>query len=101
MDPGSDISMALEVILERQREINKQMAESLREDQAALQHKARECSMLMSKKQSMMAKQVEKESLVHDFMVFLEAIENDHLQVAPNFDEKAMMISILSMMNCD
>ncbi|KAK9017497.1 hypothetical protein V6N11_079976 [Hibiscus sabdariffa] len=65
------------------------------------QHKARECSMLMSKKQSMMAKQVEKESLVHDFMVFLEAIENGDLHIARNFDEKAMMISVMRMMNCD
>ncbi|KAK8634116.1 hypothetical protein V6N13_014945 [Hibiscus sabdariffa] len=93
--------MALEVILERQREINRQMAESLRADQAALQHKVMECSMLLSKKQGMMAKQVEKESLVHDFMVFLEATENEDLQVARNFDEKAMMNSILTMMNYD
>ncbi|KAK8628387.1 hypothetical protein V6N13_064094 [Hibiscus sabdariffa] len=93
--------MALEIILERQREINRQMTESLRADHAALQHKVRERSMLMIKKQDMMAKQAEKESLVHDFMVFLEAIENGDLQIARNFDEKAMMNSILTMMNYD
>ncbi|KAK8628411.1 hypothetical protein V6N13_064118 [Hibiscus sabdariffa] len=100
-DPRSDISMALEIVLERQREINRHMTESLRADHAALQHKARERSMLTIKKQDMMAKQVEKESLVHDFMVFLKAIENDHVQVARNFNEKAMMNSILTMMNYD
>ncbi|KAL4378178.1 hypothetical protein GQ457_02G031670 [Hibiscus cannabinus] len=91
--------MALEIILERQREINRQMRESLRADHAALQHKARERSMLMIMKQEMMAKQAEKESLVHDFMVFIEAIGNDHVQVARNFDKKAMMNSILIKAN--
>ncbi|KAL1145034.1 hypothetical protein V6Z11_A11G270700 [Gossypium hirsutum] len=34
-------------------------------------------------------------------MVFIEAIENEDLETVQSFDEKAMMNTILSMMNCD
>ena len=53
--------MVLEIVLETERQEKRLMEESLRTDQVALQEKGRERSMLMRKKQRMLAKEAAKE----------------------------------------
>ncbi|KAK8507552.1 hypothetical protein V6N12_072807 [Hibiscus sabdariffa] len=76
------------------------MYELLRAAQVELREKAEECEMLKRKKQSMLAKQASNQKLVHDFMLFIEAIDkNDAEKNAQKLAEKAMMDVILDMMN--
>nr|KJB82052.1 hypothetical protein B456_013G192100 [Gossypium raimondii] len=83
----------------RMREETRRMNELLRSLQLALREKAKEYEMLKKKKQSMVAKESPKLKLVDDFMLFLAAIDKNDRENALNFDEKAMMNSILAMMN--
>ncbi|XVF30885.1 hypothetical protein REPUB_Repub16aG0096700 [Reevesia pubescens] len=90
--------MALELVLERERQKKRLMQESLRAQQVALQEKVRERSMLTKLKQGLLAKEDAAEKLVDDF---IGAIENNELGTAQNFDEKAMMNTIVTMLNCN
>ncbi|KAK8477335.1 hypothetical protein V6N13_136523 [Hibiscus sabdariffa] len=90
------IAAAVETALERKREENRRMSELLRAAGVALQQKAEECEMLKRKKQSMLAHEAAKQKLVDDFMLF---IDNNCMENAQNFDEKAMMNDIFTMMN--
>ncbi|XWS57825.1 hypothetical protein CRYUN_Cryun09bG0206800 [Craigia yunnanensis] len=101
MEPQEVIAVALEIVLETERQEKRRMEESLRAQQVALQEKVRERSMLMSKKQRILAKEAAEEKLIDDFMVFIGAIENNELEHAQSFDEKAMMDTIVTMMNSD
>ncbi|MBA0632823.1 hypothetical protein Godav_001499 [Gossypium davidsonii] len=83
----------------RMREETRRMNELLRSLQLALREKAKEYEMLKKKKQSMVAKEAPKLKMVDDFMLFLAAIDKNDGENALNFDEKAMMNSILAMMN--
>ncbi|XVF30887.1 hypothetical protein REPUB_Repub16aG0096900 [Reevesia pubescens] len=96
-----DVIMAMEVVLERERQKERLMEESLRAQQVALQEKVRERSMLTKSKQSILATEAAKEELVDNFMIFIGAIENNDLEIAQNFDEKAMMNTIETMMSSD
>ncbi|KAK8983612.1 hypothetical protein V6N11_074015 [Hibiscus sabdariffa] len=90
----------LEATVERKREEKRRMYELLRAAQVELREKAEECEMLKRKKQSMLAKQASNQKLVHDFMLFIEAIDkNDAEKNAQKLAEKAMMDVILDMMN--
>ncbi|XVF30884.1 hypothetical protein REPUB_Repub16aG0096600 [Reevesia pubescens] len=93
--------MAMEIVLERKRQKKRLMEESLRAQQVALQEKVRERSMLTKSKQSILATEAAKENLVDNFMIFIGAIENNDLESVQNFDEKAMMNTIETMMNSD
>ncbi|XWS57826.1 hypothetical protein CRYUN_Cryun09bG0206900 [Craigia yunnanensis] len=101
MEPQEVIAVALEIVLETKRQEKRRMEESLRAQQVALQEKVRERSMLMSKKQRILAKEAAEEKLIDDFMVLIGAIENNELEHAQSFDEKAMMDTIVTMMNSD
>ncbi|XVE90127.1 hypothetical protein DITRI_Ditri20bG0052900 [Diplodiscus trichospermus] len=87
--------------LENEREMKRLMEESLMADQDALWEKVRELSMLKRVKQRMVAKEAAKKKLFDDFMVFIGAIENNDLENALKFDEKAMKNNILNLMNSD
>ncbi|XVE90120.1 hypothetical protein DITRI_Ditri20bG0052200 [Diplodiscus trichospermus] len=89
--------MAADHVLERERQEKRRMEELLRAHQVALQQKGSERSMLKRKKQGMIAKEAPREKLVDDFMVFIGAIENNDLENAQKFDEKAMMNDIFNM----
>ncbi|XVF56987.1 hypothetical protein PTKIN_Ptkin06aG0165900 [Pterospermum kingtungense] len=95
------IVMALKAVLERERQNKTMMEESLSAFLVEFQEKVREHKMLMREKQDMVAEEAAKEKLVADFMVFIEAIENDDPEIARKFNEKAMMENILSMMKSD
>ena len=95
------IEMALEAALEWKRQKKRPMEESLRASQVALHKKEREWTMLMGKKQDMLAEEAAKEILLDDFMVFIEAIENNDPEIAQNFDEKAMMEKLLPMVDSE
>ncbi|KAK8545513.1 hypothetical protein V6N12_026345 [Hibiscus sabdariffa] len=71
------------------------MYELLRAAQVELRGKAKECEMLKRKKQSMLANQ----KLVHDFMLFIKAIDKNDVDNVQKLAEKAMMGAILNMMN--
>ncbi|KAL4325198.1 hypothetical protein GQ457_11G015000 [Hibiscus cannabinus] len=86
------IAVAVETELERKREENRRMSE-------LLQQKAEECEMLKRKKQSMLADEAAKQKLVDDFMLFLQTLDNNHMDAPQNFDEKAMMNDIFTTMN--
>ncbi|MBA0752350.1 hypothetical protein Gogos_001193 [Gossypium gossypioides] len=100
MDPQDVIMFtAMAVEAARMREETRQMNELLRSLQLALREKAKEYEMLKKKKQSMVAKEAPKLKMVDDFMLFLGVIDKNDGEKALNFDEKAMMNSILAMMN--
>ncbi|KAK8983614.1 hypothetical protein V6N11_074017 [Hibiscus sabdariffa] len=75
------------------------MYELLRAAQVELREKAKECEMLKRKMQSMLAKQASNQKLVHDFMLFIEAIHKNNVENVQKLAEKAMMDFILDMMN--
>ncbi|XVF06538.1 hypothetical protein REPUB_Repub06bG0057600 [Reevesia pubescens] len=76
------------------------MEESLWSQQFALQEKERELSMLTKWKQGLLDKEAAMKKLIDDFMVnFIGAFENNQLENAQNFDEKAMMNSIVTVIN--
>lgn len=77
------------------------MEKSLRARQVEVVKKEMERSMLMIKKQEILAMEAAKEKLVNDFMAFIEAVENNNVENAQNFDEKAMVSTITTMMNSD
>ncbi|XP_039028040.1 uncharacterized protein LOC120161901 [Hibiscus syriacus] len=91
-----DIIIAMSA-LGRKRKEKTRMKKFLRDRQAALRNKAMECEMLKRKKQSMLAKQAANQKLVDDFMLFIDT--NGDVKDAHNFDEKAMMSTILTRMN--
>ncbi|XVF42505.1 hypothetical protein PTKIN_Ptkin01aG0369000 [Pterospermum kingtungense] len=91
--------LLLEIGLETERQEMRRMEESLRESYDELLEKDRERSMLKSKNQEMLAEEAAKEKLVDDFMAFIEAAENKDPENAQNFDEKAMMGALVTMMN--
>ncbi|XP_017976674.1 PREDICTED: uncharacterized protein LOC18599924 [Theobroma cacao] len=97
-DPRDFIAVALEFELEMQREKKREMEESLRAAQVALRKKERGLSVRRRKTQGMRAKEAAKEKLIVDFMVFVEAVENNDLETAQKFDENAMMKAIVTMM---
>ncbi|KAH1032980.1 hypothetical protein J1N35_045154 [Gossypium stocksii] len=99
MDPQDVIMFtAMAVEAARMREETRRMTELLRSLQAALREKAKEFEMLKKKKQRMVAKEAAKLKMVDDFMLFLDAIDENDGTNALNFDEKAMMNSILNLM---
>ncbi|KAK8318771.1 hypothetical protein V6Z11_A13G193100 [Gossypium hirsutum] len=99
MDPQDVIMFtAMAVEAARMREETRRMTELLRSLQAALREKAEEYEMLKKKKQRMVAKEAVKLKMVDDFMLFLDAIDENGGTNALNFDEKAMMNSILNLM---
>ena len=105
-DPQDHVitEMALELQkaeLERKRQEKRLLEESLRASQVSLHKKEREWAMLMGKKQDMLAEEAAKEILLDDFMIFIEAIENNDPEIAQNFDENAMMERLLPMVNGD
>ncbi|KAK8652001.1 hypothetical protein V6N13_141572 [Hibiscus sabdariffa] len=89
----------LEAAVERKREEKRRMYELLRAAQVELREKAKECEMLKRKMQSMLAKQASNQKLVHDFMLFIEAIHKNNVENVQKLAEKAMMDFILDMMN--
>ncbi|XP_022743803.1 uncharacterized protein LOC111294652 [Durio zibethinus] len=99
MDLQEFIVVLLVIFLEGERQKIRLMNESLMADRVALQEKERERSMLMRNNQDMLAKEAAKEKLVDDFMAFIGANKNN--ENAHNFDEKAMMKAIETMMNSD
>ncbi|XP_022744681.1 uncharacterized protein LOC111295451 [Durio zibethinus] len=99
MVPQEVITLALEIVLAIERQKKTLMEESLRANQLALQKKVRERSMLKRKNQDMLAKEAAKKKLLDDCMAFIGASENN--ENAQNFDEKAMMKAIETMMNSD
>ncbi|XVF56991.1 hypothetical protein PTKIN_Ptkin06aG0166300 [Pterospermum kingtungense] len=105
MDPQDyfviSMALSLEAVLERKRRKKRAMEESLRARQAAFQQKVRERTVLMRQKQDMVAEEAANEKLVANFMVFIDAIENDNPEIAQNFDEKEMTNNILSAMKSD
>ncbi|KAK5786007.1 hypothetical protein PVK06_040631 [Gossypium arboreum] len=101
MDHLDLISMVLEGALEAQKEETLRLEESHRAAFVALVEKERERSMLITKNRDLVANEAPKAKFLEDFMVFIEAIENEDLETVQSFDEKAMMNTILSMMNCD
>ncbi|KAK6232072.1 hypothetical protein SCA6_002145, partial [Theobroma cacao] len=94
-------AVAMRVALEWEREKTRVMKESLRDDELALLEKALEHSMLMGKKEETLAEIELQEKLIDDFMVFIGAVENNDVEIAQNFDEKAMMDAIVAMLNSD
>ncbi|MBA0860987.1 hypothetical protein Goshw_023194 [Gossypium schwendimanii] len=95
------ISMVLEGALEAQKEETLRLEESHRAAFVALVDKERERSMLITKNSDLLANEAPKAKFAERFMVFIEAIENEDLETVQSFDEKAMMNTILTMMNCD
>lgn len=95
------ISMVLEGALEAEKEKTLRLEESHRAAFVALVEKERERSMLITKNRDLVANEAPKAKFVERFMVFIEAIENDDLETLQSFDEKTMMNTILTMMNCD
>ncbi|KAK8494693.1 hypothetical protein V6N13_064101 [Hibiscus sabdariffa] len=93
--------MALELELEAKIEETRRMEQSLRAGFAAFVDKVNERSMLLTMKQEMIAKEAPREKFVQDFMVFMEAIENGHLQILKNFDEKDMLNTVSTMIKTD
>ncbi|KAH1032981.1 hypothetical protein J1N35_045155 [Gossypium stocksii] len=83
----------------RMREETRRMTELLRSLQAAVREKAKEFEMLKKKQQRIVAKEAAELKMVDDFMLFLDAIDESDGTNALNFDEKAMMNSILAMIN--
>ncbi|GMI84519.1 hypothetical protein HRI_002121200 [Hibiscus trionum] len=79
--------------LERRRKEKRRMKTLLR----ALRQKAKHCEMLKKKKQNMLAEEAPKEKMVHDFMLFIEAIHRNDTETVQKFDENSMMIAIRSM----
>ncbi|XVF42494.1 hypothetical protein PTKIN_Ptkin01aG0368100 [Pterospermum kingtungense] len=75
------------------------MQKSVKVTQVAVMKRKAERSMLKIKKQEALAKLAAEEKLVDDFMPFFIAIENNDLDAALKFDEKAMMNTIATMMN--
>ncbi|KAB2049542.1 hypothetical protein E1A91_A13G190100v1 [Gossypium mustelinum] len=96
-----DVIMFTAMVVEaaRMREETRRMSELLRSLYFALREKDKEYEMLKKKKQSMVAKEAPKLKMVDDFMLFLDAIDKNDGENALNFDEKAMMNSVLAMMN--
>ncbi|XVE90121.1 hypothetical protein DITRI_Ditri20bG0052300 [Diplodiscus trichospermus] len=95
MDLQGVLALAVEICrLEREREMKRLMEQSLQE-------KVWEHSVLKRMKKEILAKEKAREKLVDRFMAFIEAIENNDLQNAQNFDEKAMMNDILDTMKSD
>ncbi|OMP12272.1 hypothetical protein COLO4_03343 [Corchorus olitorius] len=92
---------AMEVALEWEREMKRVMEESLWGDEMALQDKLQERSTLMADKERMVADIEIKKKLIDDFMVFMEAIENNDLEKVQKFDEKALMDAVVTMINGD
>ncbi|TYH45730.1 hypothetical protein ES332_D11G285700v1 [Gossypium tomentosum] len=101
MDHLDIISMVLEGALEAEKEKTLRLEESHRAAFVALVEKERERSMLITKNRGLVANEAPKAKFVERFMVFIEAIENDDLETLQSFDEKTMMNTILTMMNCD
>ncbi|KAK8520132.1 hypothetical protein V6N13_031403 [Hibiscus sabdariffa] len=99
MDPQDVIVFA--AMAARMRQLNRRKKKLLRAAQVALLDKANKCEMLKRKKQSMLVKEAAMQKLVDDFMLFTEAkaIDKNDAKNALNFDEKAMMNTILTMMN--
>ncbi|XVE62634.1 hypothetical protein DITRI_Ditri06bG0134500 [Diplodiscus trichospermus] len=97
------IAMALELedALKRERRKKRRMEKVLRAHQLALQEKWRGREMIMKKKQDMLAEEAANQKLVDNFMAFIEAIEKNYPEIAQKFDEKAMMNTILPLMNSD
>ncbi|GMI79085.1 hypothetical protein HRI_001577800 [Hibiscus trionum] len=93
--------MALEVALEAKREETRRMEESLRADFVAFVDMVKERSMLMTMKQDLIATEAPKAKFAEDFKLFMEAIENDDLQILKNFDEKDMLNTVSTMINSD
>ncbi|KAK8507553.1 hypothetical protein V6N13_141571 [Hibiscus sabdariffa] len=83
--------------LERKREEKRRTKKLLRARRAALREKVKQCELLKTKKQEMLAEEAPKEKMVDDFMVFIEAIEKNDTETVQRFDEKSMMIAIGSM----
>ncbi|KAK6243449.1 hypothetical protein QUC31_009858, partial [Theobroma cacao] len=94
-------AIAVGLALEWERERTRLMKELLRNYEGALLEKALKRSMLMAKKKEMLAEIESQEKLIDDFMVFIEAVENNDVEIAQNFDEKAMMDAIVRMLNGD
>ncbi|KAK6232849.1 hypothetical protein SCA6_002922, partial [Theobroma cacao] len=94
-------AIAMRVALEWESEKTRVMKESLRNEEVALLEKALEHSMLMGKKEETLAKIELQEKLIDDFMVSIGAVENNDVEIAQNFDEKAMMDAIVAMLNSD
>ncbi|EOY10699.1 Uncharacterized protein TCM_026002 [Theobroma cacao] len=102
MDAGNILeAIAVGLALEWERERTRLMKELLRNYEGALLEKALKRSMLMAKKKEMLAEIESQEKLIDDFMVFIEAVENNDVEIAQNFDEKAMMDAIVRMLNGD
>ncbi|XP_021283147.1 uncharacterized protein LOC110415768 [Herrania umbratica] len=102
MDAGNYLeAIAMQVEFEREREKTRVMKESLRDDVVALLEKALEHSMLMGKKEEMLAEIELQEKLIDDFMVFIAAVENNDVEIAQNFDEKTIMDAIVPMLSGD
>ncbi|XVE62631.1 hypothetical protein DITRI_Ditri06bG0134200 [Diplodiscus trichospermus] len=95
------ITLELEATLKRQRREKRRMEKLLRAHQIALQEKQMEHAMLMGKKWDMLVEEATNKKLIDNFMVFIEAIENNDPNIAQNFDEKAMMNIILTLLNKD
>ncbi|XVE62635.1 hypothetical protein DITRI_Ditri06bG0134600 [Diplodiscus trichospermus] len=95
------MALELEAALKREKRKKRRMEKVLRAHRVALQEKWSERAMLMRKKQDMLAEEAAKQNLVDNFMVFIEAIEKNDSKVAHNFDEKAMMNTILPLLNRD
>ncbi|XP_038994001.1 uncharacterized protein LOC120117900 [Hibiscus syriacus] len=94
------IVLALEAELERKREENRRMKELLSAAQLEFQKKVKECEMLKRKKQDMVTNEAANQKLVHEFMLFIDAIDKDgDGKIAQTLDEKAMMNTILAVMN--
>ncbi|XVF42492.1 hypothetical protein PTKIN_Ptkin01aG0367900 [Pterospermum kingtungense] len=75
------------------------MQNTLRAGQVVVIEKEAERSILKKKRQELLAKEAAKEKLLDDFMAFITAIENNDLDNVKNFDERAMMNTITTMMN--
>ncbi|XVE62624.1 hypothetical protein DITRI_Ditri06bG0133600 [Diplodiscus trichospermus] len=102
------LALALAVFLElqedalkRERRKKRRMEKALRAQEVELQEQLRERDMLMKKNQDMLAKEAASKEVEDNFMAFLEAIQNDDPDTAQNFNEAAMMNSVLSLLNGD
>ncbi|OMO84730.1 inhibitor of Bruton tyrosine kinase [Corchorus capsularis] len=89
----------MEIAVKMEREMKRVMEESLWDDELALEEKVQEHSTLVANKEQMLADMEIKEKLIDNFMVFMEAEENNDLQKAQMFDEKAMMDAVVTMID--
>ncbi|WRX23752.1 hypothetical protein QQP08_016239 [Theobroma cacao] len=102
MDAGNFLeAIPMGLALEWEREKTRLMKESLKHDEVAFLEKELERSMLIVKREEMLQEIKIEEKLVDDFMVFIGAVENNDVEIAQNFDEKAMMDAIISMLKGD